>query len=43
MAEKKDLSKYRPKVKTDAKIKVIVTGSGKVSVKDPNVVIEHKT
>ena len=39
----KDLSKYRPKVKIEGKIKVTVIGNGKVSVKDPNVVIEHKT
>lgn len=42
MAEKPDLSKYGPKVKTDGKIKVIVSGQVKVSSKDPRVVIVRK-
>lgn len=39
---KPDLSKYGPKVKTDGKIKVIVSGRVKVTSNDPRVVIERK-
>ncbi len=42
MAEKPDLKKYGPKVKTDGKIKVIVSGSLAVKSSDPRVAVERR-
>jgi len=42
MADKSDLKKYSPKVNTDGRIKVVVTGRLNVVSNDPRVVVERK-
>lgn len=39
---KPDLSKYGPKVKTEGKIKVIVSGPMAIKSSDPRVVVERR-
>jgi len=42
MAGKPNVGEYGPKINTDGKIKIIVSGPAKVTSNDPKVTIERK-